>query len=849
MGVVWKSINFYNEFRNESVDFLLANIGDKIRIEHEIEFSNYAIASSGNEIIMNYTDGVIPGPVGSIWVYDPQGQFVNFKIGDELERKDYTTNIVSETGYIIIDKLGDNLILLDSNPGAIGADSSTADSILNVLTPPTACKYKWNFIENDEGTNYLSKVDGSEQILLATGLDFLNPESIVQMQFLGPKPYQIGSAECYHDGINTNGVYAFRLILVHYTYITPFFLSAQWDDLLAKIAPSYLFDSESFKAIFEVTMYYNYNDPNRVITGDLITPDGNTGWFDENFNSGVTNYSVDSITYEESGNPIPGILFSTTETDVEITIKNTTDSPFSNNNTKFTLNFCKAPQDEDEYQGNAKTLDQNFIFDRAHNTVGAANVNGDNYGGNYQVLKGVGATFVSADEIVIHAKIAMDTSILTGLSTLDEKRYIIWVAIQNHTEETIDADKVALLADAQEFYENATDPGMIVFAGKYLRHFESNPLTEGDSSCNAYKEDEVTAFTQFYVDHNGRTVDQFGNDITIKLTSIEAKIKMLNTVTLEEFDLDTTGEISLSNLPYINGDQYIDYTLQRAFHIPSGEIRKEIKVKRTPVFDGADTAYYYVQFPFLVRWEYFIKLLISSGDFFDTGEPFNGFNNDWFRMQEFADWAVVYEVIISSTKSTVLTTDFLTFRHADTITLEDYDNKFADFQARHIKSFGYNTATLDYDIPLYDVVNQIDYILGYDYTLIKATFERTGAIPINLPDVAMCIGIEVFEEGGVDGRRRYSSEWISDGDTWFLSTDNSDKVELVLNEVAPVLGVGNETVTGKLLIDFTKIPLNKSTFKITARLYDKASALPLAKLTEVGDIKLTEDGNIKIMDA
>jgi hypothetical protein len=170
---------------------------------------------------------------------------------------------------------------------------------------------------------------------------------------------------------------------------------------------------------------YQYTDPNRVIvyenTADInYNNSGNTGGFNENFNTGLTNYSIASTTYTDNTSAvIPQIELTTNETDFSIVVNNSVDTPFSNNNTKFTINFIRAPFANTDYIGNTLTMAENFCFDRAHNTVGSASVNGDNYGGNYQVLKGVSATFTNSGSITITGKIAMTSDVIDLISESD----------------------------------------------------------------------------------------------------------------------------------------------------------------------------------------------------------------------------------------------------------------------------------------------------------------------------------------------------------------------------------------------------------------------------------------------
>lgn len=826
------AIRFKNEFRSESVNWLLANVGDKINIEIDLSISTWALSTSNDPFIINCTNNII----GLYWLFDPRGGFADFQAGDYVDRIDNTTGLVVDTGQYIVAKQDDFYIQLNNNYQSYGTNTTTADSIYTVKTKPTAVKYFFNLIENNEALNYNSKIDSTIQQMLATGLDATDLLTLVPLNFLGAKPYQIGSATIVGAGEVTLPVFTSSFTIVHQTFITPFMLKAQWDDILNNIAPDYFSNTNCLKFVTQINAYYDYNNPNRIITTELSEIFGNTGWFNENFNEEDNNYYIDSIVYKRPDTTIiPAIELSTTETTVEITIKNIIDSPFSNNNTKFTLNFVKAPQDEAEYQGNTLSQAQNFLFDRALQTIGSASVNGDNYGTAYQVLKTVHANFVSSSEILITAQIAMDTSIVGALNDIDEKKYMIFVAIQNHTLATAVADKVSLLATPNSFYEDATDPGMIVISNKYLRHFETNPDTEGVTALDSLKEDEVVAYTQFYVDKTGRYIDAFGNPITIQLISAEAIIKAKNSSTLEGFKLDGFSQ-TLSTLPVVNDNQYINLTQNRQFHIPVSEIRNKIFINRRTDLDASDKFYYEFYFPFMVRWEYFKAILTANGDFFDASLPAiqqNGWNNDWYRYSTFTDWGIYYEMVIRAKKNGQL----LTYRFENQININDYEST-SDYAPVSIKAYDPDTNTL-----LFDAINNKDFLLGYKNTRIEAIFS-SASTPIDPDLVEFLIHIEVYEEGGTDGTRRYSSIWATSGDTWFLSTDGSDKVIKTVN-------MAGDEVKGTLLIDFTQIPLNKKIFKIEARIFDLTDIMGLAKMTEDSVFKFTDGptSDLKIVEA
>ena len=106
MPVYSNSISFVNPLDSTSVDWLLANVGDPLVIEHEIEVNTYAINSTENPWVMNNTDGYLPY-AGSDWITG--GDFSAFNTGDTIQLYNYVAS-TGPTTYTIVEKLSNTEI-------------------------------------------------------------------------------------------------------------------------------------------------------------------------------------------------------------------------------------------------------------------------------------------------------------------------------------------------------------------------------------------------------------------------------------------------------------------------------------------------------------------------------------------------------------------------------------------------------------------------------------------------------------------------------------------------------------------------------------------------------------------
>lgn len=800
MPVNITNIAIYNRFRTEPVDWLLANVGDEIRIELTFEAKTFVIASSNSNIILNADNGY----VGAGWVKDKNSGFKDFIVGDTVLYHDKSNGSGNNQTFTIIEKPDDTSIRLSSNIKGpdnttdLKKDFSSEDCIFSVATPITALRYRYNFIENSQAPTFNSKVSGTEHQLVSKVIDASNTTPL-PMLFLGEISYQTGSATAEGVSIQDTEVYTSTFKIIHNTKLTPLFLSDQWADLRTGKNATYFFNTKCLKAILDIKAATDYSNPNWVQQDSVTSILGETGGYGENFNSGITNYTIDTVVFKNSlGDVINGINLSEDETTFELRVKNLTDTPFVDNATKFELQFLKAPFDASEYQLNKRSLDDNFIDDRALTTVGALVVNGDQFGvANRQALKAVEALFISSSEIKITGIIALLPGTISVLKESQEPRYIFDVAIQDHTLETKKSDLVRLPISISKFFVDTSDPTLLTFQTSYFRHYESGLAGEGTSTPTIAPEDEVVAYSQLAIDKNGRATDN------IVMNSITTKIKAKNIATGQQFDLDTFS-LPLTALQVITqggfSNQFIDFELDRVFQLPTTEIRKKIKIRRRTDLDNAGVFYYDALFPFLSRWEYWVKLAGVSGDFFDQNVPNNGQNQDWFRYSTFVNWTICFEISIVVTKNGIVLDPFV---KEDTFAMFDYFSN-PRYDPKTIKS--YNPATNT------ELINGTKkYLLGFDKTLIRAEFTDTMGPPV-LSNLVVNMHIEVYEEGGIEQTRRMSSAWPSDFNTWFQSIDVSNETTLTV--------VGN-VVTAEVLVDFTKLPIGKKTFKIQSRLYEK----------------------------
>jgi hypothetical protein len=810
MGVYLNDIKFRNALDTTPINWLLANVGDVMLITLDISVKEFVLSSTQNSWIANNQDGYIP--IGtSIWITG--GDFSKFNVGDTIQIFNYVT-----TGSIytttIVEKLSNTEIRIANNVvGWTPGQTATQDAI-SLVNPVTALYYKWNFIENDEATNYYSKVDESVQVAQITGLNPAGSGVNLPMTFNGNLEYQIGYITVDEVSLTTTPVYSSNFKIKHYTRITPLMLAQQWDDAVSNLPPEYFLTTACLKYIFNIEARYNLSDPNRIqfIENDTIL--GNTGWFNEKFNTGVTNYYLDNLEFKDNTNTvIPSVQLSpTNNTSFSFKIQNTTDSPFVSGSTKLILNFCKAPNDETEYTNNGRDLEHNFVWEIAELTASLTPVaiNGFNYSDlSLRSLANLKATIVSSSEILIEGKFEFDQLGIDVFEESNEPRYMFWVSIQNHALTGANSDRVNVKVDFNKVYYQTLFPNLIEFIdNKLIPHYENSYTSPFTDYVSKFSEDEIVGF-------NKVTVSKDPLVTSFELTKYTARLIAVDSVTGSEFTLEQKS-INLPNSLLISGFQNFTLNVAMPYHVPSTEIRKNM------IAETSGMPYLFNQFldykfayPFIVNWEYWTELLGVDTEFFDSTKPFNNLNRDYQKYSTSSysggTWSIYYECDISTR------VNGLPASYTNRQEIKLYDRNLSSIN-EGINVINCNIDTIDVTgNPLIDGSGN-KYILGYDYTIIKATFDRRAKIE----NPIIVIGLEVWEQGGVKNKRRMSSVFASDSDTWFIPmpTETTNIVTVTQPNIT--------TAIGRCILDYNQIHALSSNYKwkITARLYNDFVSSP-----------------------
>ena len=820
MAVQITSRKIYDKLRPSSaVDWSLFAIGDRLTIE--IEFTvftriSFTVNSPMNMGSPNSLDPNILRSTGNrfasvnvgdtIKIVDPTPFPSNTTWSDYLD-DNYTFTVLFKTNSneIIVSNSIENDLPLDYNANV------TSTAIIYNLTAITGVGLPYNFIENNEPVNFNSKVDGSFQRLIADGLDASNTTPVA-MQFDGPLPYQIGSATIEGVSWDTDfGEQKFKII--HETVVTPLFLSSQYFDLVANIAPSYFLGGRCLRHVYQIQACAVLSNPNSAQIAECPFEIGNSGWFNEVFNGGLKNYTIEDFEVQSGSAANNQIINSLTEQHYRFNIIST-DSDFTND-TKVSVGCFKLPQNQTEYQNNARLFQDNFLFTNVTGNSGGTEIP-DTEGTDLQTVTRVEFLRLDANTIRIDIYFEFTQDALDIYFESQAPKLLIYATTSDVAETaTEDSNKQALLVQILEFDPTRNlNPREDV---KFIRHYEDADDVGIESGITTFLEDECVLITDFYASTVSGVTDSYISEIR---QQIIAKKTDGTEFILEDLFWTTASPIGFGI------SQQINFESPRVFQIPETEPRKTFSITTS----GSPESIFRINYPFMIRWEYWIALLGVNSEFYNPSLPNNGLNQLWLNYQT-GDWAVYHRTIIRqvSQSGAVVFNDFVSDLE---IEINDYESNPA-YTIKDVETY-----SEDGSVAYFDAGNSRWYYSLTERTLVRAIFEKSTSF--DFENVYVVFGIEIFENGGIGGRRRFSSVWETDTPlTWFVPLTGANTVKLT-NDVST-------EIIAEAFLDPEQIPNGEFVFKIVARIYE-ADLTETNKITEAGVDKITEASVIKIIE-
>ena len=805
MAVSVISRKIYDKLRpSTEVGWSLFAIGEPLTIEIEFEVFTYKTFTTNSKLFF--------GDVATNNQYalsNNSGKLSGLNVGDTIRVVDSGSSF-DET-MTILSVVSNNLVITDYDFGSsfTGYDGA----IIYNVTPITGVGMPYNFVENNEASNFISKVDGTYQKLWAQGLS-ASVTTPVAMNFDGALTYQIGSATI--EGVSwdlSTGRQRFKII--HETVVTPYFLSAQLTDLSNGIAPQYFGSGRCLKHIYQIDAYGVYSNPNSVQSVVCPFEIGNSGWFDEVFNGGLKDYTIENVVIKDSlGATITNLENTNTTQTIEFDIHSS--AGHWTTTTDLEIAFGKLPNNQSEYQNNGELFERNFLFTNTKLDTSGTGVAPSTFGETYQTISEISATITDANNIHVVITFQFGDDAIGCFNLSAQPKYLFWATISNPTLTTAATQNKQAISSGIKTLVSTTLTNVVQYTKKFIRHYEDVNDSGVSGDVDTFKNDECVMYSSAFL-----------QPLIYPLTTIYKQIKsqiIAKKTDGTEFVIEDYTIIPQST--FSGAYQLINYSSSRVFQIPTTEPRDNFIISNC--YADGDKIRFDITHGFMIRWEDWIQLIGANTDFYDITEPNNGLNQDWFRYQN-ANWNVYHRV---QTTVNYGGTD-MTYTEDTKIVINDYESN-ADYVTKDVETYTMAGASL------YDVVNSRWYIQSNANTQVKATFEKN--VPLNISLCYVVFGIEIYEQGGIGGRQRYSSKWqTSTPLTCFIPLTGASGNRVELSQPA------SDTIVAKAVIDYTLLPQGNIVYTIVARLYE-ADESAGNKITEDSIDKFTEDDNQKIIE-
>ena len=804
-------------------DFLKGNIFQKVDAKITVRFQTWADIFQDTNTDQRayfkppYMDGADPATNEWIDDYDQVGLFDYFNVGDTIVISS-TSGSVNDDTMEIIEKPSRYLIKVGNFVSLPGL-TSVLDIAgrIDLKQIPSGIIMDYGLIENDEGVNFNSKVSGDLMRYFAgsaAGFGYSTPVSLTPQGMrdwqLGIAALEVGSVK-YIGNSEREGLYIYPFEVNISFLIHPFYLHTQLLDIttIPRTPPKYFDYQKALRLVFRLRALRDYQDWSIYQEALHAENDGRTGWFDELYNGGPNEYEVDetSLVY---GNGIA--LTRDDVVSVEFDILNTADN-IGGDPEYVCVNFNMMPEAELQYRKKDEYMAYNYGFDRANQQQGVAAINGVQFGTNGEVIKNLTVTSITGG-VTVNFDVDFGTDVQDIIDSLNDKRYMITCYAVGPGMTSADANYNSMIVDIEKISIDIPD-STIVGTPELFFH-DQNDFLDPVVTPEFCVEDEIVAHTEILLDQSSYDVqiEEFRGQIVMQKTGEDD-------VVLQEQVWDLQGS------PEIGPVRFINSTIQTPFNVSASEIRKEYKVFRDTSRDSGSQYGYTIQHPFLLRWEYWEQLILANlpGDFLDTTEQHNGYNQNWMRLAGLSGWSFVYRlatnVVVGSTTKTI---------NKDVpLVIADYLAN-PDWTLESITCLdGITTLTSGGQPYIYSKQAKLN-------TTIRAEFTYSGTPP-DVADLWGLFRIIPTEAGTYIANETFSSEYNRESVSIFTSTNGKVTIS---NPSGNIIRLECE-------VDYSKLTPGISQYTISARLGQASSTLSWTPASITTDLWL--DGQVGVTEA
>lgn len=604
-----ESIKYSSFNQSAQADYLHGNLQDDITIVMKYSIERVVFISEDRPIWLTPPPYVLGSVDNTKIIFDAEGQqsFAEFYVGDEI----YVSTPTSTGNTTVVEKIDANTIRVAGIIPSVEVTNNTA--FIACKKAPPSIRYRYNFLSTDDSITYLNHLDNQEQLYEGNNVPSVVGAPIT-LTAQGSKSHQLGDVvtRC----LEINNTYKFIYELTHRTKLFPIVKDGYvqalqnntlFDDWAGALSYNYAYNIELLKE--------DDNETDKISVEGVES--GNTGSYNEHFNTGITGFSIQSIEYKLAGNVIDALDYNGT-TNVKVVYKS--DGKFLPT-LKTEVTFVGVHEDFDNYLDTNQFYLDNFCYGRA-GTSGILNI-----GNSYRVFTDFSQTILDSSNLLVEFKVSLGSGIKTNIEKSDPKKYALFITAEQNGLTVPLQVRSRDLVDISEFVETLPVAQLINTTSQFWldpADLESGYIQELPET---FMTDDVLAVSQF----------SFPKTLPLKVVSVKNEIVAVGSSTVVLDSIST----SLASSPLDpNGIQIPSVSTLRPL---SQSYKSNLLIGR-----GTDTATDYVfnmVYPFIVGYREDKSILNQSipSEVFEIGAVGNGLSSDWYRYTD-AGMSIKYRV-------------------------------------------------------------------------------------------------------------------------------------------------------------------------------------------------------------
>lgn len=749
------------------------NLQDSLYCELEFSLERIIFVSDDQHLLLTPPAHILGSVDNSRIIYQPDdiGVFEEFQVGDTVY---IYTSVVIPVLTIVEKDPENNWIRVNQDIGTY--DINGTGEFIACTNIPKSARFNYNFIATEDNISYENVLDNQTNTSIANNLTAVSIGSTWQLVNQGSNSHNLGiNIISVTEKINN---YKFILKVTQNIRLFPFLKNGYVQDLESNTIFEDIAGSKAYDHIFSLELLQGQDDEANKLTYETKIS-GNTGAYNEHFNTGISKYNVQSIEYKlvSTGEVIQGIDYNG-QTDIKIIYKS--DGMFVGTLLPE-ISFIVAHDDFDNYLDNSKDYLQNFGYCFVNKT------NAFNSGTDYRVFNtALTHTIIDADTLEITARIKLGDKIKENIEKSAVRKYALFVTCEQNGLSVVNQTRSRDLVDLAEFVETLPSIDLITTSTTFW--LDPSEVNTGFSAplVNTFNTDDVYAVSSFSI----------SKTTPIKLISIKNEVIAQGS---SDVILDSTTTVVGGSSVSPEGNQIINADVLR----PLNQSYKSNLIISTDASTATDYVYN-MSYPFIVGYRDDLAINGQSipSEMYDITQVGNGLSNDWAKYVDIGGMDIKYRV---------------------TYTFEYLGKKYNQVYQRPINVNNYdNPEWTTKSIKLYDA-NDVELVDGSDKfisetTTIKALFSKTP-LPV-LANIQAYFFVSKVNDNGY----RTSSSF------------NNTFKKIVFGSISIV---GSDIqVTGTLNADDFK-----SDVKIWCRIFEKEGVVipDCVLIHETGEYFITED--------